>query len=68
MNTVGIDEAISSLVERPFEGREFPFAFLQAFGNKGASNNSDVGWVLQRNNIRIKVCPERESMPPTLGY
>jgi len=69
MNAVEIEEAVSALAERPFEGEEFPFAFLQAFGNKattikrlrsGASNRSDVGGVLQRSNIHIKVCPEGE--------
>src|SRR6185369_12030549 len=47
-----------------FDGGEFPFAFLQAFGNKettikrlraGASNKSDLGGVLQTNNIHIAV-------------
>ena len=48
----------------------FPFAFLEAFGNKettlkrlksGNTNQSDLpGGVLQRNNIHIKVCPEGE--------
>ena len=70
MNAVEIEEAVSALAEQPFEGREFPFAFLQAFGNKattvkrlraGASNNSDIGGVLQRNNIHIKVCSEGEA-------
>ena len=70
MNAVEIEEAIASLAARPFEAREFPFFFLQAFGNKattikrlrsGASNNSDLGGVLQRGNIHIKVCPEGES-------
>ena len=69
MNAVEIEEAVSALAERPFEGEEFPFAFLQAFGNKpttikrlrsGASNGSDVGGVLQRSNIHIKVCPRGE--------
>jgi hypothetical protein len=55
MNAVEIEEAISALAEQPFDG-EFPFAFLQAFGNKettikrlraGASNKSDLGGVLQ---------------------
>ena len=75
MNAVEIEEAISALAERPFEAGEFPFAFLQAFGNKattirrlrsGASNNSDLGGVLQRGNIHIKVCPEGEATE-TLG-
>lgn len=65
MNAVEIEEAISTLAERPFDGGEFPFAFLQAFGNKettikklraGASNSSDLGGVLQRNHIHIAVC------------
>ena len=65
MNAVEIEEAVSALAERPFEGGEFPFAFLEAFGNKattikrlrsGASNSSDLGGVLQRSNIHIKVC------------
>ena len=70
MNAVEIEEAVSELAERPFEGGEFPFAFLQAFGNKattikrlrsGASNSSDLGGVLQRSNIHIKVCYEGEA-------
>ena len=70
MNAVEIEEAVSALAEGPFEGAEFPFAFLEAFGNKattikrlrsGASNGSDVGGVLQRNNIHIKMCPEGEA-------
>lgn len=64
MNAVEIEEAISALAEQPFNGAEFPFAFLQAFGNKettikklraGASNKSDVGGVLQTSNIHIAV-------------
>ena len=66
MNAVEIEEAISALAEQPFDAAEFPFAFLQAFGNKdttikrlrsGASNKSDLGGVLQTNNIHIAVCP-----------
>jgi hypothetical protein len=64
MNAVEIEEAVSALAERPFDAAEFPFAFLEAFGNKeatikklraGASNKSDVGGVLQVNHIHIKV-------------
>lgn len=67
MNAVEIEEAISALAEQPFNPAEFPFAFLEAFGNKattikrlrsGASNKSDIGGVFQANNIHIKVCPE----------
>lgn len=67
MNAVEIEEAISKLAEQPFDADEFPFAFLEAFGNKattlkrlrtGASNKSDLGGVLQTNNIHIVVCPK----------
>src|SRR6267142_1247827 len=69
MNAVEIEEAISALAEQAFDSVEFPFAFLQAFGNKdttikrlrsGASNKSDLGGVLQTNNIHIAVCPTAE--------
>ena len=70
MNAVEIEEAVSQLAEAPFAPAEFPFAFLEAFGNKattikklrsGSSNQSDLpGGVLQRNNIHLKVCPEGE--------
>jgi len=64
MNAVEIEQAISTLAEQPFDPAAFPFAFLQAFGNKdttlrrlrkGESNKSDMGGVLQTNNIHIKV-------------
>jgi len=65
MNAVEIEEAISALAELPFDGGDFPFAFLQAFGNKdatikrlraGSTNASDLpGGVLQRSNIHIAV-------------
>jgi len=69
MNAVEIEEAISALAEQPFDSSEFPFAFLEAFGNKpttikrlrtGSSNKSDMGGVLQTSNIHIAVCPEGE--------
>ncbi|MDR4470309.1 MAG: hypothetical protein MRJ68_18755, partial [Nitrospira sp.] len=69
MNAVEIEEAISALAEEPFNPQEFPFAFLQAFGNKettlkrlrkGESNKSDLGGVLQTNNIHIAVSPPGE--------
>ena len=68
MNAVEIEEAVSRLAEAPFDADAFPFAFLEAFGNKettlkrlrsGTSNQSDIpGGVLQRNNIHLKVCAE----------
>lgn len=72
MNAVEIEEAVSKLAEQPFEPATFPFAFLEAFGNKettlkrlqsksGSTNQSDLaGGVLQRNNIHIQVCPPGE--------
>lgn len=62
MNAVEIEEAVSQLADAHFDPQEFPFAFLAAFGNKeatvkrlraGNTNKSDVGGVLQRNNIHI---------------
>ncbi len=70
MNAVEIEEAVSKLAEQPFDAENFPFAFLEAFGNKattiqrlrsGNTNQSDIpGGVLQRSNIHLKVCPEGE--------
>jgi len=65
MNAVEIEQAISDLAEQPFDPAEFPYAFLEAFGNKaatikrlraGASNKSDLGGVLQTSNIHILTC------------
>lgn len=67
MNAVEIEEAVSLLAEQPFEAATFPYAFLEAFGNKattikrlksGTTNKSDAGGVLQRGHIHIKVCAE----------
>lgn len=69
MNPVEIEEQISQLAQQPFDAAEFPYVFLEAFGNKattikklrnGASNKSDLGGVLQTNNIHIKVAPPGE--------
>jgi len=65
MNAVEIEQAITDLAEQPFDPTEFPYAFLEAFGNKattikrlraGASNKSDLGGVLQTSNIHILTC------------
>ncbi len=63
MNAVEIEEAISNLAEQSFDAAAFPYAFLEAFGNKEttikrlktpAGNKSDIdGAVLQANNIHI---------------
>ena len=34
MNAVEIEEAVSKLAEAPFDPAAFPYAFLEAFGNK----------------------------------
>lgn len=68
MNAVEIEEAVSRLVEAPFDRENFPYEFLRAFGQndaairklqKGDANKSDViGGVLQRskNNIHLIAC------------
>ncbi len=70
MNAVEIEKAISLLAEQEFDPAGFPFAFLEAFGNKattikrlrsGSSNKSDLGGVLQTNNIHLKVCGAGEA-------
>lgn len=68
MNAVEIEAAISDLAQQPFDPAEFPYAFLEAFGNKsttikrlrlGATNKSDFtgtwGGVLQTSNIHLAV-------------
>lgn len=75
MNAVEIEEAVSALAERPFDRDEFPYQFLEAFGNKpatikrlrdGHTNSSDIGGVLQRNNIHIAVAAP-DSVTATLA-
>ena len=69
MNAVEIEQAVTYLAEQPFDGAEFPYAFLEAFGTPSAGirklrsgdmNKSDVGGVLQRNHIHILVAPAGE--------
>jgi hypothetical protein len=65
LNAVEIEQAITDLAEQPFDAASFPYAFLEAFGNKattiqrlrsGATNKSDCGGVLQTNNIHVLTC------------
>lgn len=65
MNTVEIEKAISALIEMPFDGDEFPFAFLLASGNKtttikmlrkGVRNKSDRDGLPQTKKFHLKVC------------
>ena len=71
MNAVEIEQAVSALAEQPFDPAEFPFSFLQAFGNKettlkrlrsGETNRCDLGGVLQRSHIHIAVAAPGEVM------
>jgi hypothetical protein len=75
MNAVEIEQAVSELAAQPFDRQEFPFQFLAAFGNKdttlkrlrtGHSNRSDLGGVLQTNNIHIATCDPGQ-VPATLA-
>ncbi len=74
MNAVEIEQAITELAEQRFDRANFPYAFLEAFGNKettirklraGASNRSDIGGVLQTSNIHIATCDVGQ-VPKTL--
>jgi len=66
LNAIEIEEAIFQMADQPFDPDGFPFAFLEAFGNKKATidrlkkgnpNGSDIdGDILQRNNIHMAVC------------
>lgn len=69
LNAVEIEQAITDLAEQSFDGENFPYAFLEAFGNKattiqrlrsGATNKSDLGGVLQTNHIHIATCDSGE--------
>lgn len=69
MNAVEIEQAISDLSQNEFDPVEFPYAFLQAFGNKettlkrlrsGSSNKSDLGGVLQANHIHLLIANKGE--------
>ena len=75
MNAVEIEQAVTELAEQPFDAAGFPFAFLEAFGNKAttirklrnsASNKSDIGGVLQANHIHLKTC-DAGQVPRTLS-
>jgi hypothetical protein len=66
LNAIEIEQAISALAEQPFNAQEFPFSFLEAFGNKpttlkrlrsGVSNRSDLGGARRgRGRRRSSVC------------
>lgn len=65
MNAIEIEQAVSELFSQPYDAAEFPYQFLEAFGNKattlkrlraGETNQSDCGGVLQRSHIHILTC------------
>ena len=60
MNAVEIEEAVSKLVEVPFDASEFPNAFLEAFGNKTATLQRlrTVGVTSTKHRFRMDLgCP-----------
>ena len=76
MNAVEIEEAISALAEQPFDGGEFPFAFLQAFGNKdatikrlraGATNTSDLPAAFSKGTTSTSPSPRPATVTQTLA-
>ena len=67
MNAIEIEQAVSELFSQPWDAAEFPYQFLEAFGNKattikrlksGETNKSDCGGVLQTKNIHILTAAE----------
>ena len=40
MNPIEIEEQLSKLASVPFDGAEFPFQFLECFGNKATNTKS----------------------------
>lgn len=75
MNAIEIEEAISQLAEQPFDPAEFPYAFLEAFGNKattinrlrkGDTNKTDIdGAVLQYKTSTWRHAPLGKSIQPS---
>ena len=63
MNPIEIEEQLSNLANEPFDAVDFPYLFLECFGNKatsikslrkGKANKTDIeGGVLQRLNIHM---------------
>ena len=56
MNAVEIEEAVSAPAAQPIDPEEFPFTFLQAFGNKQTT-------LLRLQGSHRQVRPRRPSNP-----
>ena len=65
LSAIEIEQAVSALVNKPFDPHEFPYQFLEIFGcpdttlrrlRKG-DNKPGIGGVLWRKKIHIKVAP-----------
>lgn len=70
MNPIEIEEQLSNLANESFDAADFPFQFLECFGNKatnikslrkGKANKTDIdGGVLQRLNIHMLIAEAGE--------
>lgn len=75
LNAVEIEEAISQLADQTFDPGNFPYAFLEAFGNKetttikrlrtGASNKSDLSD--QQHSHRYEFAAQRSVVSRDTG-
>jgi hypothetical protein len=63
MNAVEIEEAVSALVQQPFEPNEIPFGFLEAFGNK-ETTSSACGQVHRISQMWAESCKPIISISP----
>ena len=70
MNPIEIEGQLSNLANEPFDAADFPYLFLECFGNKatsikslrkGKANKTDIdGGVLQRLNIHMRIAEAGE--------
>ena len=60
MNPVEIGDAITDLAQQPFNAAEFPFQFLEAFGNKKTAIDR-----LRKGNTNSQTSPAPSSSAAT---